>query len=506
MNNFNRFYFDERKKLPYIFGYAKQIVWNKDQLEKLSQNYGSSFEEVDEALKIFAEEDLQIDSYLQYKTCYPCFLAFFTQEEKTEEEKENAYLYYKKYALSFEKKKFENFVKDILAKYKKKIITNENASGYLKEWSINLYDLYQLIHIMPELSLYQNFLIDQAKVYYELCASVHFDLEEIQKLALNEVLNSEQILTLANLYARNILHFDILNQTHLYKRNVYSSPVYKILDELIEEEDDSKIEQAFLEANISHLDVTIFCYGYHWEMEEEKRKTVEKKFLRHLKKLHQKKMDVIAKMHQLNLVPYEPYFQEYVNSSLSLEEFLKQKNLIKSTFLARLRKSSDMDLVLKVREKVNQEKIKSLDYIIETCKEIASYLIQGYPNGDTVKKFTLFDYFILYPELNLQDVNLNKLALTSEEKKVLNKFLNPLRANVTMPKEKVLQLKLEFHSKKDKDGFPIKGTGIIINEEELELIADYLTSHNIPLVNSIVNIAAREYVDGNLVIDTLQKR
>ena len=45
-----------------------------------------------------------------------------------------------------------------------------------------------------------------------------------------------------------------------------------------------------------------------------------------------------------------------------------------------------------------------------------------------------------------------------------------------------------------------------MTEEELDLIVNYLTSHNIPLVNSIVNIAAREYVDGNLVIDTLQKR
>ena len=118
----------------------------------------------------------------------------------------------------------------------------------------------------------------------------------------------------------------------------------------------------------------------------------------------------------------------------------------------------------------------------------------------------MFDYFTLYPDLRLQDININKLSLTSEEKKVLNKFLAPLRANVTMPKEKVLQLKLEFHSEKDKDGFPIKGTGIVVTEEELDLIVNYLTSHNIPLVNSIVNIAAREYVDGNLVIDTLQKR
>ena len=506
MNSFNRLYFEQQKKLPNFFGYAKEVAWNEKLLEKLAQSYDFSIEELDEALKTYAEDTLQIDSYLQYKNCYKCFLYFLTRGKKTEEEKESAYIYYEKYAFAFEKIKFVNFVKEIFEKYKKKVVANENASDYLKEFSINLYDLYHLISIVPELSIYQNIIVSQAKLYYDLCSSVHFDDQEIERLALQYHLSSLQFLTLANLYSTKILHFDLFKQSYLFPKNHYSNKSYEVLDTLVNEEDSEKIQKAILDANIVQQNISVFCYCYHSEMELKDQQALEKKLLRHLRIVQQRKLDIAGQIHHLNATPYEPFSQEYIKSSLDLDEYLKQKGITRSTFLARLRKSSDSDLVLKVREKINQEKINSLDYVAEYCKEIVSYLIHGYPNKETVRKFTLFDYFTLYPDLRLQDININKLSLTSEEKKVLNKFLAPLRANVTMPKEKVLQLKLEFHSEKDKDGFPIKGTGIVVTEEELDLIVNYLTSHNIPLVNSIVNIAAREYVDGNLVIDTLQKR
>ena len=62
MNSFNRLYFEQQKKLPNFFGYAKEVAWNEKLLEKLAQSYDFSIEELDEALKTYAEDTLQIDS------------------------------------------------------------------------------------------------------------------------------------------------------------------------------------------------------------------------------------------------------------------------------------------------------------------------------------------------------------------------------------------------------------------------------------------------------------
>ena len=53
---------------------------------------------------------------------------------------------------------------------------------------------------------------------------------------------------------------------------------------------------------------------------------------------------------------------------------------------------------------------------------------------------------------------------------------------------------------------PIKGTGIILNEDEIALIIRFMETNNIPLYDMLFSIAVQRYINNTLDISLQEKR
>ena len=499
-------YLEYIQDLDYLFTYAKNVAWNTRQLHSIAKKYHMDQYGLEKLLAIYAKKNLGIDSYTNYKVCYLDFLNFFTDQIKVTIEKEHAYTYYQKYATSQEKEKFESYIKYILDRYKKKVNAQENTTAFLHSLSLNLYDLYlftqfDFIHDFS----YQNILVGQAKKYYDLCASVSFDPNKVASIATIYQMSCEQFLTLAKFYAREVLHFDIIHQSYTVSKNHYKKKVYFLLEAIKDEEDTQKIFDCLSQAHVKYEDILMFCYGFHCELPLEKQRSLEQKFSHYLAILQQNKMAPIYESLPKKSNTCDSIFEDYLNSELTLEEFCKEKNMAVKTFKKKVNGIKEKELALKIKDKLQQEKIKSNQLKEKTCHEVICYIREGINDHGNKRAFTLLDYFILFKDNYIHQFVYSLLNLTAKDKQDLRKFFLPLQNASRISNDNIANLNLEFHSLKDEKGFPIKGTGILLTKEELSHLADYLELENLPMLDVIVHLAAREYVDGNLVIESLQK-
>ena len=197
------------------------------------------------------------------------------------------------------------------------------------------------------------------------------------------------------------------------------------------------------------------------------------------------------------------FYEEYVNGDANLREHChtndREEKIVKSQY----KHLKNEELVVKFSAKMNQEKEAILYYF--------RLLIQNIKSGITVngvnRKFTLFDYFYYFGQFNLHKIVLTQLPLSAREKTTLNIFFKPLSSANPLNKNVVIHSIYEYNCDKDELGFPIKGTGRIITEDELTCIVDIFLEKNIPLYDKLVSIATRLYNQNALIeVDTLQRK
>ena len=118
--------------------------------------------------------------------------------------------------------------------------------------------------------------------------------------------------------------------------------------------------------------------------------------------------------------------------------------------------------------------------------------------------------FLLLDYLKMTDYSVHdfyyivELGLTEEELMLLRKFYVKYRDMKLINTNNVKYLQKEINCKVDSKGFPIPGTGRLINEEEILLLLKQIKEDGYPLYEEVYNIYLKESLDKSKVLQKLK--
>ena len=190
---------------------------------------------------------------------------------------------------------------------------------------------------------------------------------------------------------------------------------------------------------------------------------------------------------------------EFVNGPyINYKSFLVINDLDKTMFetALNLAKVHDVKLYEEFKEKVMN--IKSKKYPIKFLKlrKIALNIING--------EYTILDY------LKMTDYSVHDFyyivepGLTEEELMLLRKFYVKYRDMKLINTNNVKYLQKEINCKVDSKGFPIPGTGRLINEEEILLLLKQIKEDGYPLYEEVYNIYLKESLDKSKILQKIK--
>ena len=186
------------------------------------------------------------------------------------------------------------------------------------------------------------------------------------------------------------------------------------------------------------------------------------------------------------------FLNNYINSQKSYKyqiEYCRKlgvrHDMLKSELyiLSKSGLASDKELYDLCIEKINNDNEIGSSDVNAVAFVIADYIINGVNSDGRIRNFDLIDYY------TLTNVNYNEICKSLEKKlerkdyvKIKRFFAaNDKLCKFLMNSKKAVDLDIEFNCKKDKDGFPIAGTGRKLTEEERIEILNLFDRYNIPL-------------------------
>ena len=134
----------------------------------------------------------------------------------------------------------------------------------------------------------------------------------------------------------------------------------------------------------------------------------------------------------------------------------------------------------------------------DNIKDIVIYIREGILDNGILREFNILDYYLIFsiPLTKLKELS---IKLPQKERNLIYEFINKHYLKM-IPKYSIIDTQYEINCQKDKNGLPIKGTGIIITNEEKELIINYLIANDIPISEEIYKVALKRYIEGPLII------
>lgn len=478
-----------------IYNEIKRAKFTKESELKAAENYHMSYYKVRSILKLVANKNYGIpeNSFKEMTDTYKIFILF--NQTLNIEYFKKAFIYYQLYATTEEKSVFQKKVIVFLKKLKN---VNRNEIS-----PIDLYNLSIAVPMDEELKLkfYATF-----KPYYDFCVLASWNSPKIKEEAALKNLKYEQYLLLAKEYAINCLHIKNIDDViyyHKYIKTIPQSKCVPILEKILIEEDPSVLDELFSKLGEKRGDIIKYCYAKNRLFTEAERKEKERilfsKFNAYKLRQEQAKQTTEKKS-------YDDIFEQYINSTLELEDFCNTISISCSYFKTRLRKANDSVLINKVKEKLNLEIERKRYEKEELMKQIIFFIRNGISFQDELRPFDLLDFFYYYPTVNYISLKKSYQSITKEDLTIYNKFFAPLSVFPSyFNPDLIIHSYYEIDSKLDENGHPIKGTGIILSEEDFIQIIDFFERNQIPKLTILLDIAIKRYINQTLFMeDNLQ--
>lgn len=489
-----------------IFEDLKQSLWDNKKFTEIAKEYHLSQTELDQLIIDYAVRHYKIsaDDFKKYKLYYRNFRRFLSLEKINRYQRRNAYYYYQNYALPEEKEEFEYLVQNYLVKIIRYSNNPEALDAFLSESNLSDYDLYFFTTIQSIDFNVKEKLFARFKTYYDGCLKYNFSVVDIKREALKLKLKSEDYVFLARVYAKEVLHID--GELERIVENHYTKPIYDVLKNIQDETDLAKIEAILDQEKVKPSDISVFCYCVNSKLPKENQQSLERKLLECLRVVQSRRIAEGRKKTSVASPDYSLY-HEYLNQDLNFIHFCNLKGINFKSFRYVYKTLKNPELAVKLEERIQKESIDNEKAQVYWCKE----LIEAIQNGITInginRKFNLFDYFYYFGDYQIHRFFLPKLPLSQPEKTILSKFFAPLKRVNYMNKNVVLRSVYEFYPQLDKKGKPIKGTGRILSEEELQEIVDIFEARNIPLYDILISMAVRCYANHSLIPEmSLQRK
>ena len=299
---------------------------------------------------------------------------------------------------------------------------------------------------------------------------------------------------LAKIYATKVLKIDNTAEVlDLYKYNLGQRR--QTLNRILSLTDEEEIFRIFGKENIRYSDLNMFVYAQNSIIPIEDRKNV----LTRLQRLLAKYLE-IKQSKKINV----DYYQEFVNSEISVFDFCSEKGISVDTLLDKARINKDAITLNRIKTELAKYKEKEngpkKEFLTKEFEKLFTCIEDGITINGVIRSFDLIDYFVYFRHLDKHD-----FKSYIKDGGVIAKFLKPLKFCSNINEDTVRNSIHEVGCKKDEAGFPIPGTGRILRVEELGSIIEFMKDNGIPLYDRLVNIAIRRYIAGTLEVGPLQE-
>jgi len=284
--------------------------------------------------------------------------------------------------------------------------------------------------------------IEFCKNLYEYAESNNWHRDPITLHAKELNITYQEYLYLAKYYATNILCIRDIDEVVNCNRSTAVKNTFTlehVLIQILNETDKENLFKLFSNYKIQKSTITNFCYSKSREFSNEQRKLYEHNLLTKLY-WYRKQRDTLNKK--------EPIKKDYIEKT--------------------------------VNDKQDYE---------NTVKLLMTYLNNGIVINNVEKSFDLIDFFILFKDFNY--FNYVYPFLNGKEKECLKNFFKPIINDTHINRNILINgyYKIQVNNKNR-----------IITKDELTYIINFMDTYNIPMSNTLFNIALKRYLNGNLDI------
>ena len=192
---------------------------------------------------------------------------------------------------------------------------------------------------------------------------------------------------------------------------------------------------------------------------------------------------------------------DFIKSKMKEKEYLELKGIESVTFqkYKRILQIYDPETYKFYRERKDFQNWDSYIKYAGVVKSLLKNINTGIITSDNKRSFDILDYYLMYKtpldELS-RAIEYKDRTIKHEDYLRLRLFISSHMDDKPLDVEKTLETNLEINSKRDSNGFPIPGTGRVINKEEKENIIIYLNENRVPLTNTTYRIALKRYIEG----------
>lgn len=195
---------------------------------------------------------------------------------------------------------------------------------------------------------------------------------------------------------------------------------------------------------------------------------------------------------------------DFIDSESNLiDYYVKSKHMTLKVFknYVNLVKKYDLDLYQRYYIKINNIRIKSYIYMINTVKTICFLLINNVEENGDKRPFDLLDYYSM-TKLSLTElmefvnVNRNKIGINNDEYARLNRFVKKNNAYKEYSSTRINSfinsvIKVEINNEEEKY---VK----TFTKEELEAMINYLIINSIPINEKTLYLIRCRYINGSI--------
>lgn len=395
------------------------------------------------------------------------------------------------------------------------MVTGKNLKNYT-----SLYiEKYANEHQVKQYLEYVDLLEQCYKAYLETKGKPLVREEKLLKQGIN--LNAYKISALAYKYCYIVKNLSVCESKELLQR---TSKYRKTIDELIKIDKPEDVI-SFLKENdktpffISALKLRVFDYIIlNTEgLTKKEKDDLEKKILdkinlyaTHVNKAKQKNKEQQEQKHILELLPNaQTTILDFVHSNMTIKEYCQTHTVSEQDFklyvsLIKTYDSTTHSLYISQVE-INQKRF--FFQMTNNIKYILPYIKHGIKiSNTTTRPFDILDYYLLM-NLPIKDTERyinymkEKAMIENNDYRDLKRFFSQNKNQSNLDIKQIMNAKIEVDAQKDKNGYPIAGSGRVINNSEKQKIIDYLKNNNIPLTTKLYNLALRRYTEGTLSLE-----
>lgn len=395
------------------------------------------------------------------------------------------------------------------------IVTGKN----LKHYTSLYIEQHANEHQVKQYHEYINLLEQCYKAYLETKGKPLDREEKLLKQGIE--LNANKISALAYKYCYIVKKLSVCESKELLQR---TSEYSKAIDKLVKI-DEPKDVISFLEENaktpfyINTLRRRVFDYIIlntegltPTEKDDLEKKILDKinLYSSYANQEKQKNKEKEAQKRILQLLPTaKETILDFIHSEMTIKEYCKNHLLSEQDFklYASIIKTYDSTTYALYTSQAETNQRKFFFQATNSIKSILPYIKNGVKiNNTTTRSFDILDYYLL-TKLPIKSTGRyinymkEKAMIEHNEYRDLKSFLSKNKNQSNLDIKQAMNAKIEVNTQKDKKGYPIAGSGRIINNEEKQKVIDYLKHNDIPLTNQLYNLALRRYIEGTLSLE-----